>query len=178
MWRDIKGFEGRYQMSDDRIIKRLPYTIVQDNGNGGKYERHFGEKIIKQGVDDTGYLYATLDGKRYRIHWLYYNTFVGDSTGFVIDHRDRNKLNNDLSNLRLVSQYENAHNCNMRYAPDITDLSKYQKYRNKETARPYCLRFTEDKKRKVIGYFNTYEEAENKYRELYNERQKRIDASN
>ena len=64
----------------------------------------------------------------------------------------------------------------MRYAPDITDISKYQNYKNKETAHPYCLRFTENGVRKIIGYYSTYEEAENKYRELYNERQMRIDA--
>jgi hypothetical protein len=40
------------------------------------------------------------------------------------------------------------------------------------------LRFGEDGKRKTIGYFKTYEEAENKYRELYEERQKKIDVSN
>ena len=63
----------------------------------------------------------------------------------------------------------------MAYKPDITNISKYQTYRNKETAKPYCLRFSENGVRKTIGYYSTYEEAENKYRELYNKRQERID---
>ena len=103
MWKDIKGFEGRYQMSDEREVKRLPYSVTQKG---------------------------------------------------------------------------NVYNRTLVYKPDITDFSKYQKYRDKENAKPYMLRFGEDGKRKTIGYFNTYEEAENKYRELYNERQKRIDANN
>ena len=41
----------------------------------------------------------------------------------------------------------------------------------------YCLRFSENGNRITIGYFATYEEAENKYRELYIERQNRIDDS-
>lgn len=177
MWKDIKGFEGRYQMSDEREVKRLPYTIKQIGFGGKAYERSFGEKILKQNIDAEGYLYVSMDGGRYRIHWLFYNTFIGDSSGYVIDHKDRNKLNNEPSNLRLVTQKVNTHNRTLAYKPDITDFSKYQKYKNKENAKPYMLRFGEDGKRKTIGYFKTYEDAENKYRELYNERQKRIDAS-
>lgn len=177
MWKDIKGFEGRYQMSDDREVKRLPYSVTQVGFGGTVYTRTFGEKIIKQNIDKEGYLYVSLDGDRYRIHWLFYNTFIGDSSGYVIDHRDRNKLNNDQSNLRLLTQKLNVHNRVLLYKPDITDFSKYQKYVNKENAKPYMLRFTEDGKRKTVGYFKTYEEAENKYRELYDERQKRIDVS-
>ena len=177
MWRDIKGFEGQYQMSEEREVKRLPYSVTQKGLGGKEYTRSFKEKIMKQGIDTEGYYYVCLNKKKYRIHWLYYNTFIGDSTGMVIDHKDRNKLNNDPSNLRLVSQKENSNNCTMRYAPDITDISKYQKYRNKETAHPYLLRFTDNGARKIIGYYNSYEEAENKYRELYIQRQKRIDAS-
>ena len=164
-------------MSDEREVKRLPYTIKQIGFGGKAYERSFGEKILKQNIDAEGYLYVSMDGGRYRIHWLFYNTFIGDSSGYVIDHKDRNKLNNEPSNLRLVTQKVNTHNRTLAYKPDITDFSKYQKYKNKENAKPYMLRFGEDGKRKTIGYFKTYEDAENKYRELYNERQKRIDAS-
>lgn len=177
MWKDIKGFEGRYQMSDEREVKRLPYTIKQIGFGGKAYERSFGEKILKQNIDAEGYLYVSMDGGRYRIHRLFYNTFIGDSSGYVIDHIDRNKLNNDPSNLRLLTPDLNKRNKTLPYRPDIMDVSKYQKYKNKEQAHPYCLRFSEDGKRKTIGYYSTYEEAENKYRELYNERQKRIDAS-
>lgn len=178
MWKDIKGFEGQYQMSEDREVKRLPYSIIQKSSTGKEYTRSFGEKTMKQCIDNEGYLYVNLNGGRYRVHWLFYNTFIGDSTGYVIDHKDRNKLNNDQSNLRLVAQKVNVYNRTMPYKPDITDFSKYQKYRNKENAKPYMLRFGEDGKRKTIGYFKTYEEAENKYRELYKERQKKIDVSN
>lgn len=177
MWKDIKGFEGQYQMSENREIRTCPKTITQISASGKEYKRSFNPKILKQYVDSTGYYAVSLNHRIYRVHWLYYNTFIGDSTGYVIDHKDRNKLNNDPSNLRLTTPKENTYNRKLSYKPDITDFSKYQKYKNKEDGKPYMLRFSEDGKRKTIGYFNTYEEAENKYRELYNERQKRIDAS-
>lgn len=176
-WRDIKGFEGRYQMTADRIVRKLPFEVTQKTSSGKEYIRRFCGGIIEQGIDCEGYYYVSLDGNMYRVHWLFYNTFIGDSSGYVIDHIDRNKLNNDPSNLRLLTPDLNKRNKTLPYRPDIMDVSKYQKYKNKEQAHPYCLRFSEDGKRKTIGYYSTYEEAENKYRELYNERQKRIDAS-
>lgn len=179
-WRDIKGFEGRYQMSKNKKVKSLPHSIIQHDKNGGTYVRTFGEKNISQRIDKEGYLSVSLDGGNYRIHWLYYNTFIGDSSGYVIDHIDRNKLNNDPSNLRLLTPDLNNRNRTLPYKPPIANMNKYYQKKHKETrggiSKPYMLRFTENGKRKYY-YFATYEEAENKYRELYNERQKRIDAS-
>lgn len=176
-WRDIKGFEGEYQMSEDREVRRTPHEIVQKSSDGKEYTRYFKGGIINQNIDVLGYLYVSLNGENYRIHWLFYNTFIGDSSGYVIDHIDRNKLNNDPSNLRLLTPDLNKRNKTLPYKPDIQDCSKYQVYKNKENSHPYLLRFSENGVRKRIGYFKTYEEAENKYRELYEERQKRIDAS-
>jgi len=179
-WRDIKGFEGLYQISLDREVRRLAYGVRQVDDKGNEYVRHFPEKILKQNIDDGGYLYVNMDGDRYRIHWLFYNTFIGDSKGYVIDHIDRNKLNNDPSNLRLLTPDLNKRNKTLPYKPAITNMNKYYQKEHKETrggmSKPYMLKFTEDKKSKHY-YFSTYEEAENKYRELYIERQKRIDAS-
>ena len=51
MWKDIKGFEGQYQMSEDREVKRLPFSITQESSTGKVYTRSFKEKIMKQGID-------------------------------------------------------------------------------------------------------------------------------
>lgn len=179
-WKDIKGFEGQYQMSESREIRKLPYTITQSDGKGNIYTRTFKCKKVTQHIDDGGYLSVDLNGDTYRVHWLFYNTFIGDSSGYVIDHIDRNKLNNDPSNLRLLTQGLNNKNKTFPYRPDITNYNKYYQKKHKETrgglSKPYMLRFEDNGERKRY-YFATYEEAENKYRELYNERQKRIDAS-
>lgn len=177
LWKDIKGFEGKYQMSERREIRRLPYAVTQTDAKGNVYTRTFSLKILKQGVDDEGYLYACLDKQKIRIHWLFYNTFIGDSSGYIIDHIDRNKLNNDPSNLRLVDFKESNKNRTLPYKPSIRNLNKYyQKKHNGSMSKPFLLHFSENSKRKSY-YFATYEEAENKYKELYNERQKRIDVS-
>lgn len=170
MWKDIKGFEGQYEMSDTREVRRKSKTIIQHSATGKEYKRVFPSKIVKQWIDNEGYLAVALNGDSYRIHWLYYNTFIGDSAGYVVDHMDRDRLNNEPSNLRLLDYTGSVKNRTLAYKPDIT-------FDKRVKAKPYYLRFTEDGERKSIGYYSTYEEAENKYRELYNERQKKIDAS-
>lgn len=178
IWKDIPGYEGKYQMSENREVRRLPYSVTQRDNNGNIYVRHFGYKKIDQAIDQEGYLSVSLDGVRVRIHWLYYNTFIEDTKGYLVDHIDRNKLNNDSSNLRLVTPKQNTYNRILPYRPDIQNQNiKYQRKHNGSLKKPYYLRFTEDGKRRAIGHYATYEEAENKYRELYNERQKRIDAN-
>lgn len=175
MFKDIKGFENRYEMDSDTLeVRRKEFDITQ-TVNGITYTRHMKSKVIKPYIDSCGYYSVVLKRKNYRIHWLYYNTFIGDSTGFYIDHIDRNKLNNNPNNLRLVTPTESCANRTLKFKPSITDFSKYCKYKDKSNAKPYVLYFTENKKRKYIGSYNTYEEAVEVYRELYNKRQKKLD---
>lgn len=59
----------------------------------------------------NGYRRYTLDGKRYSAHILVYQTFIGEiPEGYVIDHIDGDKLNNNISNLRAVTQSKNVKN--------------------------------------------------------------------
>jgi len=53
--------------------------------------------------------------KAYPVHRLIYEAFIApiDKDKFI-DHIDRNRLNNSLSNLRVVTQSENAKNRNGR----------------------------------------------------------------
>lgn len=104
------------------------------------------------------------DKKTYhiRLHVLLYKTFVGEIPDkMVIDHINRNKLDNRLENLRLVNYSKNLLNREFPYKPDISFIKTRKN-------KPYMLRFTMYGKRKTIGYYDTYDEAENKYKELYN----------
>lgn len=171
IWMPIKGFDDRYEISNtDRV--RAKAKVFKD--------RTMPPKELSVFVDDKDYKACTLDGVNYRIHRLKYEAFVGEiPEGMIVDHINRNRLDNRLENLRLVDPPVSVFNRTLPYRPDIQDCSKCQKYRNKENAHPFRLRFSENGKRYTVGYFNTYEEAENEYKRLHKERQKRIDyASN
>lgn len=62
-----------------------------------------------------GYLEGSVDGRLYLAHhivWIYFNGQVPE--GMEIDHRNRNKSDNSISNLRLVTKSQNAWNASLR----------------------------------------------------------------
>jgi HNH endonuclease/AP2 domain len=63
------------------------------------------------------YAYTIIDGRI-----VYLHRFLMDDNGLQIDHIDRNGLNNQISNLRLVSRSENQFNSRKR----IGTRSKYK----------------------------------------------------
>lgn len=103
VWKDIIGYEGYYQVSNFGNVKSL--------GN----ERNKKEKILKSGLDGKGYLQVNLQinniRKTFKVHKLVALCFLNhtpDGTNkIVVDHIDKNKLNNNLINLRLITNREN-----------------------------------------------------------------------
>lgn len=76
-----------------------------------------GLRLIKPYLSKIGYLLINLwDNyicKHYYLHRIVYMIHYGDiPKGFVIDHIDRNKMNNNITNLRLVTQSINMQNIN------------------------------------------------------------------
>ena len=77
-------------------------------------------RVLKPGMNyTTGYLFVNLckDGEvsNKRIHRLVAEAFILNLTDLpCVDHKDRNSLNNHLSNLRWCTQKENQHNSSKR----------------------------------------------------------------
>ncbi len=106
IWKDITGYEGRYQVSNLGRVKSLDRYI--NHWRGGL--RKIKGKIISP-HNNKGYLRFMFDDrKKYMIHQLVAMSFLGhtpNGMNITIDHIDNNKLNNKVSNLEIVSCREN-----------------------------------------------------------------------
>ena len=108
-WRDIKGFEGYYQVSDTGLVKSLERTISYTDGRA----RTFPERILRPRPDKHGYPIVGLvrDGYRWKgtVHTLVLNAFIGPpKDGEVGRHfPNRDPSNNRLDNLQWGTKQQN-----------------------------------------------------------------------
>lgn len=106
-WKDVIGYEGRYEVSDLGRVKSLPKTWISGSGTVRSHEG----KILKQ-QEHNGYLSVNLfnngKGKKHMVHKLIAASFLDDIiSDLVVDHIDNNSLNNKVENLQLITQREN-----------------------------------------------------------------------
>ena len=111
IWKDIKGWEGKYQISNYGRIKIFNY-------------RNRGKDVIREGFDNgKGYLRIRFSNKykneTHRINRLEAITFglsIPEHLKDIpieqleVDHIDGNKKNNRLDNLRWTTHKENCNN--------------------------------------------------------------------
>ena len=100
-WKDIPGYEGRYQVSNTGKVKSMNYRRTGVPG------------IIAQSTNGSGYKCVNIynaDKKcsGHFVHRLVWKAFVGPiSEGMEINHKDENKTNNSLENLEIVTHKQN-----------------------------------------------------------------------
>lgn len=127
IWKDIKGYEGLYQVSNFGKIKSLSKNNYNYGENG---------KILK-GINNKGYLRVSLSkngkAKLYSIHRIVAETFIDNIYNLpCVNHIDENKMNNRADNLEWCSiEYNN------NYGNRNKKISINQRYANNKPIK--CL---------------------------------------
>ena len=102
VWRDIKGYEGLYQISNWGRVKSLPRKYAQKT-----------EKILKNCKNGSGYYLVVLnkngESKNHHIHRLVAEAFIHNPDNLpIINHKNGNKLNNSVENLEWCTYSHNT----------------------------------------------------------------------
>lgn len=117
-FKDIKGYEGFYQISNYGRVKSLEREIVYIAKNRyTEFTRNqkIEEKIVKNSFDKDGYVQVGLsyigEAKTKRVHFLVAQAFISNPNNLTcINHKDEDKTNNRLDNLEWCTiAYNNAY---------------------------------------------------------------------
>jgi hypothetical protein len=94
-WREVVGYEGVYEVSDEGDVRRIGAACGATIG-----------KILRPSVNQHGYLFLRLskDGvsKNHSVHGIVARAFLGPRS-LTVNHKDGNKQNPALSNLEYIS---------------------------------------------------------------------------
>lgn len=116
-------------------MEKEVWTICKENENYmvssyGRVYSKISKKFLKQSQTDRGYLYVELQSKKYKVHRLVLNNFLWNIfEKATINHKDRDKKNNFLSNLEYMTQEENnkhAKETNFIYVKPTEHIKKKQ----------------------------------------------------
>ena len=158
VWKDIKGYEGLYQISNLGRVRRLKMWAGNKYSNKWCYD----VKILKPNSNGKGYLTVGLCKKKIRknhyIHRLVATHFLnGYQNGYVVHHKDHNVANNAYYNLEWCSQKENIKHSidNMK----IMHNTKLPKETNEKYIRLRHNKFELNINKKYIGRYSSLSEA-------------------
>lgn len=147
----------RERLSYDPLTGILRWKAHPDQG---RHQKKYTDKVA--GTISDGYLKVGIKGKNIFAHRLAWVIFYGEwpNKGFEIDHKNRNRTDNRIDNLRLVTRKQNSHNQDFRERVQHKNNTSghvgvyYHKNNNRWVAY-----IRKDSKNKHLGSFNTKEEA-------------------
>ena len=112
IWKDIKGYEGLYQVSNFGRIKSLDKIVNTNNQYGNVSTKTIKGKILKQRILRKYFSIGLTKNKKQKtffVHRIVAENFIENENNYpCINHKDGNKLNNYINNLEFTTYRENS----------------------------------------------------------------------
>lgn len=153
IWKDVKGYEGLYQVSDFGRVKSLRRNIILKGGITCKGYRGY---VFYKDKNNKKTVYAH---KLVAIMFLNHKP-AGHKN--VVNHINHNKTDNRLENLEVISQRENCHH------EKIKGTSKYRGVSWDKVNKKWKAQIHHKGKGVNLGRYNTELEAHNAYQKELN----------
>ena len=157
-WKKINDFPN-YIVSTNGQVMSLKHTI-DSQIKGTNCQRVYKGKVLKQIKSSNGYLYVCVKNnnnqyKRKLVHRLVAETFIDNPFNKnEVNHKDGNKLNNDISNLEWVTREEN-----IKHAFDNELIKRENQSKSHDKYKIGIVRLLNGK---VIDRFGSIKEASRK----------------
>lgn len=154
--------------TSDITFERVMETLVYDQ-YAGTFTWRIDRGCVKAGTATgtpgsarNGYLRIYLDGRSYSLHRLAWLYVFGEHPSGEIDHIDGNKLNNKISNLRVLDRSKNQQNLRCAHKDNATGFLgvSFNKKNRKFTAH-----ITIKGENRYLGSFFCAQEAHSAYLE-------------
>lgn len=119
-WKDIKGYEGYYQVSNHGEIRSMPRVLTDGRVLQGRE--------LSQVSNGNGYLYVSLSSgnksHHHYIHRLVAESFLlNDELLPEVNHIDGDKSNNSVENLEWISSRDNK---NHAFETGLREANSYE----------------------------------------------------
>lgn len=155
--KNIKGFDGLYQISNNGIVKALERKVKMPNGGFKIIKEHY-PKLSKTKKGYLKVMLTDMNGirKGFFVHRLVICAYLKESK-LQVNHIDSNKENNHISNLEYVTNRQNV-----IHSIDKTKTSSKYTGVTKQRNKWKCQKMIKGK-RTYLGTFETEIEAHQKY---------------
>lgn len=140
IWKDIKGYEGFYQVSNLGRVKSLERDVYYPNGT---IIRHIEEKILVPSLDGGGYPFVQLHKNRkmktMKVHRLVAMAFIPNPENKPqINHKDEVKNNNAVENLEWCDASFNI-NYGTRTKRSVQNRRSYKFGNHPQAKSVFCV---------------------------------------
>ena len=137
-WKDVAGYEGLYKVSNfGNVLSCMRYV------KGSRCEKKIVSERMLRPLLSRGYASVALckegNVKRESVHRIVANAFIENPMNYeVVNHKDGNRLNNNVSNLEWCSYKQNIAHAKEVLGIDYRTLAKRNKPIKRNDGVVFC----------------------------------------